>query len=319
MFLLDRSEARPATPPTSDSSAPGAAKSSIATITGSTDHASKYVAHETFPTLSDTVRRQWDPSKGDMDYEHLLQLRRKERLLNVDRYVPQNPMRRKTYLQRSTFPPERLPEAIKTRIFEILLVSRKPISIDLTWLRSFVKGHARIPATTRNGEVGGSIYSFPKTWNILLADIDNMQKDMAQFKTALETRHAKTRSARSPARGLSVALLLVSRTIDATAARIFYSQNVFSFPSATSAWMQLESFLATVGPGNVAEIQHIRIHAPVWHRGIQEDFVEGAIIDLLSPASRMAVIKPPTRDRRLRDTEYLKHANERAKPSITDP
>lgn len=35
----------------------------------------------------------------------------------------------------------------------------------------------------------------------------------------------------------------------------------------------------------------------MWHRLIQEDFVEGAMIDSLSPATRMGVIKPPARDR----------------------
>ena len=43
----------------------------------------------------------------------------------------------------------------------------------------------------------------------------------------------------------------------------------------------------------------IGIYAPLWYRGLQEDYLEGAILDLLSPASRMAVIKPPAHDRLL--------------------
>ena len=35
----------------------------------------------------------------------------------------------------------------------------------------------------------------------------------------------------------------------------------------------------------------------MWHRLVQEDFVEGAMIDSLSPATRMGVIKPAARDR----------------------
>lgn len=35
----------------------------------------------------------------------------------------------------------------------------------------------------------------------------------------------------------------------------------------------------------------------MWHRLIQEDFVEGAMMDSLSPATRMGVIKPAARDR----------------------
>lgn len=85
----------------------------------------------------------------------------------------------------------------------------------------------------------------------------------------------------------------------ARAAPIFYGQNTFHFSWATSAWMQLESFLATIGPANVGHLRYIRIHAPLWHRGIQEDFVEGAILDLTSPASRLGVVKPAARDRLL--------------------
>lgn len=41
------------------------------------------------------------------------------------------------------------------------------------------------------------------------------------------------------------------------------------------------------------------IHVPLWHRGVQQDFVDGALVDVFSPASRMAVIKPPPHDRLL--------------------
>jgi hypothetical protein len=44
-------------------------------------------------------------------------------------------------------------------------------------------------------------------------------------------------------------------------------------------------------------MQHLQIHVPMWYRLIQEDFVEGAMIDSLSPATRMGVIKPAARDR----------------------
>ena len=51
----------------------------------------------------------------------------------------------------------------------------------------------------------------------------------------------------------------------------------------------------------------IGIHCPLWHRGVQEDFVEGAVVDLLSPASRMAVIKPPPHDRLLSAIRHACH------------
>lgn len=91
----------------------------------------------------------------------------------------------------------------------------------------------------------------------------------------------------------------VSKQMHEQAAPIFYGLNSFHFPWATSAWMQLESFLATIGPANVTRLRSIRIHAPLWHRGTQEDFVEGALLDLTSPASRLGVVKPTARDRLL--------------------
>lgn len=91
----------------------------------------------------------------------------------------------------------------------------------------------------------------------------------------------------------------VSKGLHARAAPVFYSQNVFHFPRATSAWMQLESFLATIGPVNVSHLRRLQIHTPLWHREIQNDFVEGAILDLTSPASRLGVVKPAARDRLL--------------------
>ena len=68
--------------------------------------------------------------------------------------------------------------------------------------------------------------------------------------------------------------------------------------------MQLESFLETIGTRNVRLLGNIRISAPLWYRGLQEDYVEGAILDAMSPATRMAVIKPPARDRLLSAVQH---------------
>ena len=43
----------------------------------------------------------------------------------------------------------------------------------------------------------------------------------------------------------------------------------------------------------------------MWHRSVQEDFLEGALIDTLSPASRLAVIKPPPHDRLLSAVRHV--------------
>jgi hypothetical protein len=278
----------------------------------------------TWPTLRNSVRRQWDTSKDDLKYETLVQQRRKEKLTNVDRYVPVVSSRPSNAPRRRTvFPLERIPEDIRTRIFEYLLVSSQAISIDFYWLRSFIRGHARVPSVMQSAEVNGFTVVIPVGWNKLLADVQTMHDEMAQFKKALEVREAKTRATRSPCRGLSTSLLRVSRKcspaphraalcksfeiianiivalgkIHQTATQVFYSKNTFRFPCATSAWIQLDSFLVTIGVQNAGKTQHLQIHPPMWHRLIQEDFIEGAMIDSISPATRMGVIKPPARDR----------------------
>ena len=165
----------------------------------------------TWQTLSNSVRRQWDDRKDDLDYEFLVEQRRKEKLTNVDRYVPAvSPTPSNAPKRRTVFPLERLPEDIRTRIFAYLLVSQA-ISIDFYWLRSFIRGHARVPNVMQSAEVNGSTLVFPVGWNKLLADVQTMKDEMAQFKKALEVREAKTRATRSPCRGLSTALLRVSR------------------------------------------------------------------------------------------------------------
>ena len=95
------------------------------------------------------------------------------------------------------------------------------------------------------------------SWDKLLPDIDLMRSDMLQFAEALETRGTKTRYSRSPCRGLTTGLLRVSRSFHELAAPIFYGQNIFKFPCATSAWMQLDSFLATIGQSNATNIQRL--------------------------------------------------------------
>ncbi|KAK5124187.1 hypothetical protein LTR85_001890 [Meristemomyces frigidus] len=258
----------------------------------------------TWATQRNAVRRQWDTTKDDLEYEALLELRRNEKVANVDRYVPPpgnpHPKRRPAMSRRDgSFPFQRLPEQVQTRIIGFLLVCPQPIRIDFTWLRTFVQGHARVPKATKEVLHEGVRYNVQVQWDKLDGEVTQMQDDMRPFHFALEERAIKTRKTRAPCRGLTTSLLKVSRDVHMQAARVLYGSNTFSFPWATSAWMQLESFLATIGPTNTAYLRTINIHAPLWHLGVHEDFVEGAILDLTSPASRMAVIKPPATDRLL--------------------
>lgn len=182
-------------------------------------------------TLYNTVKRQWDPRKDDLDYEALLELRRNEKLQNVDRYVP-GPQPREPRPEEK-FPFTRLPEKVQRQILSLLLVSSDPVTIDFYWLRPFVRGHARIPDVMQSVEHGGTTYSFPVSWTRLLSDVDIMRRDMLQFDEALETRGTKTKWSRSPCRGLTTSLLRVSRHVHNIAAQVLYGENVFKFPCAT--------------------------------------------------------------------------------------
>ncbi|KAK4550157.1 hypothetical protein LTR36_003124 [Oleoguttula mirabilis] len=259
---------------------------------------------KTWATQRNAVRRQWDMSKDDLAYEALLELRRNEKIDNIDRYVPPagnaRPQRRPAPPRRGAFFPFRqLPEQVQSRILGFVLVSDQPIRIDFTWLRTFVQGHARVPKATIEVGHEGATYKVQVQWDRLVGEVTQMQDDLRPFHFALEERALKTRRTRAPCRGLTTSLLRVSRDVHKHVARVFYGSNTFSFPWATSAWMQLESFLATIGLTNTGYLRSINIHAPLWHLGVHEDYAEGAILDLTSPASRMAVIKPPAADRLL--------------------
>ncbi|KAK3678229.1 hypothetical protein LTR37_021499 [Vermiconidia calcicola] len=113
-----------------------------------TDH---HDSRTTLPTICKVVRPQWDVQKDELNYESLLQQRRKERLKNVDRYVPGPPLTPLNRLgfpgrstspiafssdaarakleakKRSYFPLEELPEDVRAEIFHLLLVSNGPL------------------------------------------------------------------------------------------------------------------------------------------------------------------------------------------------
>lgn len=253
-------------------------------------------------TIRNVVQRQWDTRKDGLSYEAHLELRRKEKIVGVDRYVPS---RTGSYdLTRShesqSFRFDELPDKVKDTILSLLLRSKDPIRVDFTWLRTFVSGHARMPTAINTlTDESGSRYDLAVRWDTLVAAVAQMKSDMIPFKAALEAKAKHSNRMRAPCRNLTTSLLFVSRSVNRRAAQIFYRGNHFHFPWATSGWMQLESFLATIGSTNVTHLRNIRVHAPLWHRGVEQDFVEGAMLDLTAPASRMAIVKPPPSDRLL--------------------
>ncbi|PIA93770.1 hypothetical protein CB0940_04020 [Cercospora beticola] len=310
------------------------------------------------PNIPQVVRRQFDPRENDFPYEALVEARRRERVVDVDRYVPpagnRPPSRAPgfasaAYDSRSTrthheqdrmkatpglhvheidfgqrrnhrgqttsqkpikpFRFQDLPDTIKTRIVFYLLVKDEAILIDFTWLRSFVHGHSRVPSATETLRAEDQkSYTVPQNWPELIHEVQTMQNDCGPFRDALELRGNKTRGLRGPCRGLTTGLLRVSRSVHKMAAEALYGGNKFRFPWPTCAWMQLESFLATIGSRNVGYLRSLEIHVPLWHRGMQEDYLEGAILDLTSPASRLGVVLPTARDRLLSAITFCVHA-----------
>ncbi|KAK0342380.1 hypothetical protein LTR94_022492 [Friedmanniomyces endolithicus] len=260
---------------------------------------------KTWDTVRNAVQRQVDPRKDDLEYESLLRIRRNERTKDIDRYVPESskpgpPMHlQPATRRRGPFPFENLPETVRSRILTLLLVRSAPISLDFTWLRSFFAGHSRVPSPDTSVEQNGVKHQIPKSLDQVINEVDVMQQDMVPFRTALEQRADKSRPHMSPCIGLTASLLRISRVVHKDSARIFYEQNTFSFLCPTTAWMVLELFLITIGPTNVARIRSLEVHVPLWHQGLTHGYIEGAILDLASPVSRLAVIKPPARDRLL--------------------
>ncbi|KAK3616986.1 hypothetical protein LTR56_025583 [Elasticomyces elasticus] len=285
------------------------------------DFSRPYKMRKTWTTVRNAVRRQDDPYKDDMAYEALLELRRNEKIENVDRYVPDptkawSPPRPLSNIRterimrplpivrhQKPFQFEKLPEPVQARILSYLLVSPWPVKLDFSWLRSFFTGHARVP-TASNYSQHDAEQAFQ--------DVQTMEKDMEPFKAALEQRADKACPQKSPCVGLTTSTLLVSRAMHNVAARVLYEQNTFSFPSATSAWMLLESFLVTIGANNVGRLRSLQIHIPLWRHGVNHDYIEGAIVDLASPVSRLAVIRPPARDRLLSAIKHCVHALQEA-------
>ena len=94
----------------------------------------------------------------------------------------------------------------------------------------------------------------------------------------------------SVARGLTISLLFVSRSVHRKAARCFYGNNVFEFPDARDAWMHLDSFLKTIGPDNVSNMQQLSVAMPNWFHDLASDRVAVALLDAFSPITRLAAV-----------------------------
>ncbi|KAF2217624.1 hypothetical protein CERZMDRAFT_92276 [Cercospora zeae-maydis SCOH1-5] len=317
------------------------------------------------PTLAaQVVRRQFNAREDEYRYEALLEARRRERVINVDRYVPpfgygppskvsgsRSAMDGDTGMARISYRHERaeaaqkpqicgndsvqdrshraqnrnprsatdtfrfqdLPEKVKSRVMSLLLVKQKAIVIDFTWAATFVHGHCRVPSATKTLRAENqTTYTLPQHWPTLMNEVQTMQDTFIPFQNALAAEGGKNRCFKGPCRGLTTGLLRVSRSVHNLAAKALYGENTFRLFRPDCAWMQLESFLATITTKNVAHLRSLEIHVPLWHRGMERDYLEGAILDLTAPASRLAVVESMDRDRLLSAITSSVHALRKA-------
>jgi hypothetical protein len=80
----------------------------------------------------------------------------------------------------------------------------------------------------------------------------------------------------------------VSKTVHKKAAKYFYGNNVFDFLDVCNAWMHLESFLNTIGPRNVSNMQQLSIAMPNWFHDLASDRVALALLNAISRVTRLA-------------------------------
>lgn len=130
--------------------------------------------NRTWDTLRNAVHRQWDTRKDGLAYEQLVAKRRAERLVNIDRYIPGEPLDpssaplRRTSRTNKPFPFDKLADKIQDKILTLALVREDPLVIDFTWLRPFINGHCRIPTTTKTFKVGNITHTMPLNWNTII-------------------------------------------------------------------------------------------------------------------------------------------------------
>lgn len=195
-----------------------------------------------------------------------------------------------------SFPFERLPEHIKVDIYRLLLVSRDPIRIDYDWLRSSISRCVTIPTAKYEIKHQNKTYHLPLTWDEIDGSTRMMKKSWAHHNPEMEQL---VRRQKRIGNGLTPQLLRVSTRIEDIASQVFYSENTFCFPSSSTAWIQLASFLRTIGPKNVANLRKLQVHVPIWCHGPAEDHINGLVFDLTSTTSRLVTLRDSSRDRLL--------------------
>jgi hypothetical protein len=187
---------------------------------------------------------------------------------------------------------EALPDNVQDIIFGMLLTSDRPIKLNTARLRAFVEEKTSVPAITTTPIKGLRKKSELKAPRILRLELEQMETD-------LRTIPRDQWPTNSVASGLTLSILHVSKRVHQRAAESLYSNNVFKFYSPSDAWLHLESFLLTIGQRNANNIQRLSITPPKWYPDASGDRVAGALLDALSPITRLATSTNTEEDRLL--------------------
>jgi hypothetical protein len=153
-----------------------------------------------------------------------------------------------------------LPEDVQDIILGMLLESPGPIKLDTSRLVTFVKSKVGLPYTISSGK---GKRRRPKC---VLKPTHEMRAEMDKIKADLHAIPHVEWPSEPVVTGLTLSVLSVSKAIHKRAARSFYGNNVFEFSNARDAWKwkHLELFLATIGPRNASNLQHLCVAMPKW-------------------------------------------------------
>jgi len=179
---------------------------------------------------------------------------------------------------------ESLPDNVQDVIFGILLESCDPINLNIVIPKTFVRNKVGIPCATSSGKKKRK--NRPRM--LQLKSLHELRLELDNMKAGLDKISPGEWPSDSVAGGLTLSILFVSKAVHRKAARCFYGNNVFEFSDARDAWLHLELFLTTIGPGNASNLQHLSVAMPKWFPNTSNDAVAGALLDALSPVTRLA-------------------------------
>jgi hypothetical protein len=199
----------------------------------------------------------------------------------------------------TTFPKfMRLPEDVQDIIYGMLLQSDKPIRLMNSWFKPDMPPGLKVPSPTI---IINGVTSL-KSPGLLHSELQRMRSALEnqRMRVALENASQNQQSHKHQRiKGLTLSLLLVSKSVHERAAQSFYGENVFDFLELSESWLHLDTFLTSIGCKNAKRIQHLRLKVPKWYPNASADAIAGALIDAASSGRRSVSLVIQTEDRLL--------------------